>query len=147
MSYAEQVIKDQVIAGLQDPKIKVDLLSHDRVNTWTLPDLVNFVESKESGKLSMAMLGGHGMAARVDRQEQKPPAHNSKFPKKRPKEEVCQTCGRRKHKGKKCIAVDRDCFNCGKQGHLLAVCRMPKKEKKGKATEVTGEKTEEETVE
>ena len=58
VSYAEQVIKDQVIAGLQDPDIKVDVLSHDKVNVWTLPDLVNFVESKETGKLSMAILGG-----------------------------------------------------------------------------------------
>ena len=58
VSYAEQVIKDQVIAGLQDPDIKVDVLSHDKVNVLTLlPDLVNFVESKETGKMSMAIRG------------------------------------------------------------------------------------------
>ena len=122
------------------------MLSHDKVNVWTLPDLVNFVESKETVKFSMAILGGYEMTARVDRQEKKFPFPKEN-PKEKPQEEMCLTSGRRKHEGKQCIAVDRDCFNCGKKGHLSAVCKMPKKEKKAKAVEVTGETTEEEKVE
>ena len=117
-----------------------------RDSVWTLPDLVNFVELKETGKLSMAILGGHGMAARMDRQEKKFPNPKEK-PKEKPQEGTCRTCGRRKHEGRQCIAVDRDCYNCGKKGHLSVVCRMPKKETKAKAAEVTGEKTEGEKIE
>ena len=40
---------------------------------------------------------------------------------------VCYRCGKTNYDQKECCFKDIDCHNCGKRGHIEAVCRLPKK--------------------
>ena len=52
VSYTDEVIKDQVIAGIADLEIQKDVLSHPDSKTFNLEKLLSFVEGKESGMTS-----------------------------------------------------------------------------------------------
>ena len=53
VSYTEKVIKDQVIAGIEDPKIQKDVISNGNGKDSTLENLLCFVEGKESVHTSL----------------------------------------------------------------------------------------------
>ena len=112
---------DQVISGLQDTQIKTDVLSNEQVPKWGLQDLVVFVESKEAGKVSASLMGGHNLAGEVSGgRRTKPPGRDSK--------ESCRSCGRKPHgPGKLFPSVNLESYICGKTRHLTVVCFKNKK--------------------
>ena len=62
--YTDEIIMDQVIAGLADPEIQRDVLSHPNAKDLTLETLLIFIEGKESGQESQGLLadGSTGVA-------------------------------------------------------------------------------------
>ena len=117
--YTDLVVKDQAIAGLVDQTVKTDVLSHDKVNEWTLEELLHFVEGREAGKMSVGLLGGKEPVGAVN--QKKPEARN------RPTHQArCPKCDRGHNKDKVCPADNLECFNCGLKGHVARVCRKKK---------------------
>ena len=115
--YTDEIIMDQVIAGLADPEIQRDVLSHPNAKDLTLETLLIFIEGKESGHTSLnLMAGGRLSAAAVE-----------------PKRKKCRFCGDTHILGRKhCKAAGQTCEKCGKEGHYAKVCksgRRPTEEK------------------
>ena len=50
VSYTDEVIKDQVIAGICDLEIQKDVLSHEDDKNFSLEALLAFIEGKEAGQ-------------------------------------------------------------------------------------------------
>ena len=62
VDYSDIVVRDQVILGCADHDIKLDCLIEKGTNA-SLEEVMAFVESKESGKLSLQQLNGGSDAA------------------------------------------------------------------------------------
>ena len=61
--YTDEVIMDQVIAGIADHEIQKDVLSHPEAAILTLEKLLLFIEGKESGQTSQGLISGGTVAA------------------------------------------------------------------------------------
>ena len=125
VSYTDEVIMDQVIAGIADLEIQKDVLSHPDAENLNLEKLLVFVEGKESGQTSLGLLSGGTVAA-----------SNSE---NKPRERKCRFCGDTHVMGKKfCKAAGQECSKCGKKDHLAKVCRSSKKQETANKTEAAG---------
>ena len=125
VSYTDEVIKDQVIAGIADSEIQKDVLSHPEAKVFDLEKLLSFIEGKESGMTSQGLMSGNKVESVTE-------------PIKKVKN--CKFCGDSHIFGKKnCKAAGKECVNCGKKDHLAKVCRSSKKsEAKVEAAEGAG---------
>ena len=65
VSYAEEVIADQVVRGTADVEIQKDVLSHVDADTWDLENLLKFIEGKESGMASQGLMSSTGASSSV----------------------------------------------------------------------------------
>ena len=65
VSYAEEVIADQVVRGTADVEIQKDVLSHVDADTWDLESLLKFIEGKESGMASQGLMSSTGANSSV----------------------------------------------------------------------------------
>ena len=114
VSYTDEVIKDQVIAGIRDPETQRDMVSQETAENCDLEKLLTFAESKE---VSRSLLNP------VYRQDNREKCQTDVENNKR-----CRYCGNRHSPGKKnCEAADNICENCNKVGHFGKVCRRKKK--------------------
>jgi len=77
VTYTDEVIMDQVIAGIADLQIQKDVLSHPDAANLTLEKLLVFIEGKESGQTSLGLMSGTAAALSVEKQVEKP--KNKKF--------------------------------------------------------------------
>ena len=113
VSYTDEVIMDQVIAGIADLEIQKDVLSHPEAKSFDLEKLLSFIEGKESGLASQGFMSGNRVETASDVKN---------------KDKKCKFCGELHIFGKKnCRAAGKLCDNCGKKGHLAKVCRSKKK--------------------
>ena len=110
VSYADNVTRFKLIAGLTDGEIKEDLLG---MEDKSLEDTVKFVESKESGKRAKGVVGGNtpakvGSVSTPTGKQFKP----------------CTHCGRKNHgssreeREKLCPDYSKSCNNCAGSGHF-----------------------------
>ena len=109
--YTDEVIMDQVIAGIADLEIQKDVLSHPNAKTLTLETLLVFIEGKESGQSSLnLMTGGRGSVSAANLKEKR-----------------CRYCGDTHILGRRhCKAANHLCEKCGKTGHFTKVCKSKK---------------------
>ena len=128
VSYTDEVIKDQVIAGIADLEIQKDVLSHENVKEFTLEKLLLFIEGKEAGHASLNLMSGQSApeVSKVDARDKK-----------------CRYCGDNHTPGKNnCKAAGNKCEKCDKMGHFAKVCRSKAKaQKKKSADSKAGEKS------
>ena len=154
VDYSEEMIRDRLIRGLDDEDIKLDVLGQAN-QEMSLPDTLQLVETKESGKRSANRLDGTTTAtmnSTYKRQNNMPPQqrpNNSRpsFPNNsRPSLEQrdsqyqqtekfasrpCTHCGQTGHASylreriKHCSAYNKQCRKCGIHHHHHSVCRRP----------------------
>ena len=94
--YTEEVLRDVVIRGLEDPEIQLDLLG-DKNQDMTFEEVLRFIEAKEAGKRSASRsIDTHGAEAakssytrnkRMERIQHEPKAGSS----------PCTFCGKKGH--------------------------------------------------
>ena len=143
VDFTDTMIIDVVTRGLDDQEIQQDLLG-DRNQEPCLEEVIQFVESKESGKRSAKrLLDSHAVGAisrynRSKKDEIK--ANNStQFVRRaaainRPTSdphEPCHYCGKRGHgkralpqvRAAECPAYGHECKHCHKRDHFESVCR------------------------
>ena len=128
--YTEEVLRDVVIRGLEDPEIQLDLLG-DKNQDMTFEEDLRFIEAKEAGKRSASrLIDKHGAEAakssytrnkRMERIQHEPKAGSS----------PCTFCGKKGHgrialqdvRRTECPAYNSTCTTCHKKHHFAAVCR------------------------
>ncbi|RLJ22719.1 hypothetical protein DJ031_00325, partial [bacterium endosymbiont of Escarpia laminata] len=134
VNYTEEVLRDVVIRGLEDPEIQLDLLG-DKNQDMNFEEVLRFVEAKEAGKRSASRLvDTHGAEAakssytrkRLDRlQRQHEPRAGSTD------QNPCSYCGKKGHgrnapqdiRRTECPAYNSTCTACHKKHHFEVVCR------------------------
>ena len=94
--YTEEVLRDVVIRGLEDPEIQLDLLG-DKNQDMTFEEVLRFIEAKEAGKRSASrLIDTHGAEAakslytrnkRMERIQREPKSGTS----------PCTLCGKKGH--------------------------------------------------
>ena len=138
VSYMQEYLKDKIVAGLNDGEIKTAVLGHRDVNTWSMDELLLYIEAKEAGKVSVSMMGGTASAAAVSTPAAAA-AVSGGAPRSgtrdKPKEK-CDKCGRSHGGDRTCPAKELKCYNCEKIGHLASKCRQPKVKRKDHAKAV-----------
>ena len=135
VSYANIMLRDALIRGLNDEEIMLGILSEQN-QEMTLEQVLQFVEAKEAGKRSATQLTfqpgtqiTHTDAASSSYQREK--RDNIKHSNQEP----CCYCGRNGHgcsapshvRQKQCPAFNHKCSNCHKPHHMESVCRSKKK--------------------
>ena len=119
--YTDEIIMDQVIAGIADLEIQKDVLSHPDASDLCLEKLLVFIEGKESGQTSLGLISCGTVAASSNVIE-------------KPKDRKCRYCGDVHELGKKnCKAAGTECSKCGRKDHFSKVRRSSKKNEVGNA--------------
>ena len=129
VNYTESIVRDVLARGIADPDIQLDLLG-DKNQNVTLEEVIQFVESKESGKRSASRL--------IDSQAAEAASSSYKKTKQvtlKDKNELCSYCGKKGHgksapariRKKECPAYDNKCGHCSRDHHFESVCRSKDK--------------------
>ena len=132
VSYAEEMVAQQLVAGLRNHEHQAKILSEATVLT-TLKLKVDRLQSLEATDESAtklhAPIGQTNAAAAKSAYKQASP-FNKKVPdaSTQRSDKQCSTCGRTSHYGrsmsfKDCPASKKKCNSCGKEGHFASVCR------------------------
>ena len=115
MSYADNVIKYKLVAGLVDEEIKEDVLGTTDLD---LEATIKMIEGKEGAKKAKQSLA-HSFTGQVSQVG-------------KVKQRNCTHCGRSGHQDSStdreehCPAFDKTCNNCGKKGHIRKKCLSKK---------------------
>ena len=141
--FTDTMIRDVVTRGLEDREIQQDLLG-DRNQEPCLEEVIQFVESKESGKRSAIRLldsPAVGAISRYNRskKDEIKASNSTQFARRaaainRPNSdphEPCHYCGKRCHgkralpqvRAAECPAYGHECNHCHKRDHFESVCR------------------------
>ena len=128
VSYAEEMVAQQLVAGLRNHDHQAKVLSEATVLT-TLKSKVDRLQSLEAtdesaNKLHAPMTQSNAAAAKSSYKQ----AGSKKDPPKKKFDKPCSTCGRTDHYGrsmsfKDCPASKKKCSSCEKEGHFAAVCK------------------------
>ena len=129
INFTEQMVRDTLIRGLEDPEIRQNILGHENQD-MALEAVLKLIEAKESGKRSEASLLG------ADQAHGSSTYKSNKKSQKGSKRPTCMNCGEPCHEGgnslenrkKHCKAFGNQCNNCGKRDHFAKVCFSRKKE-------------------
>ena len=148
INYADDIIRDVVVTGINDTEIQADILGHTNQD-MTLEELVKFIEAKEDGKKSIVLLNpqaASGIKSQFQRQkkqsftaERRPfkyiPPSTKDAKKEKPQTDktpiICSYCGLTGHGNTKsretrkgvCPAIDQQCNKCGIRDHYGRQCR------------------------
>ena len=147
VSYAEEMVAQQLVAGLRNHDHQAKILSEATFLT-SLKLKVDRLQSLEATdesaiKLHAPIVQTNASAAKssykqIGASKKTPDGSKKKFDK------PCTTCGLSDHYGrsisfKDCPAAKKKCNSCGKEGHFTAVCRS----KTSKSAASTNEEEEE----
>ena len=154
VNYAEEMVSNQMIAGLQNHDHQSRILSEiASLETFQLKfDKLVSLETTEkpSSHLQQKPNTTSSMAPQKSQYQRRKFVKRISVPDKRQPqsnedEKNCKGCGRTWHPGGKsmsrsnCPAIDKECLNCGIKGHLQWVCKKPKKNSSAAATEISNE--------
>lgn len=124
VSYSEDMVKSQLIAGLRNPSHQSKVLSEMEVLKTLEPRLLA-LESTERASTHLRPPSEiapihHQQYRRNDNSRKTPPYDFAK-------QKNCAGCGQQLHpKGRSsCPAWQKTCRKCGKPNHFAAVCRSP----------------------
>ena len=134
----DAMIRNRLICGLRNSKIREDLLSC--ADTDTASDVYKLAWTKEMDRSAgngMSQVSGHQSVNHVDRRKQG--QSNNTRPKSFQKNEksgtVCGKCTLRGHVAEKCKVK---CRNCQRIGHIASNCRSKKGKSKVHAVSAQG---------
>ena len=132
VSYADKMIAHQLVKGLSDGEIQEQVMAlAAETPDLDLATIQKFVEAKETGRRSGAIIAGTGGLNRVSDYKnlnQRSRLRSNSQPADLRK---CGWCGKPGHganssaeiREKKCQAFKAKCEKCGKIGHFKAICR------------------------
>ena len=139
VSYAEEMISQQLVTGLRDQQHQSKILSEASTLTTLKAKVerLQILETTEEATTKLQVTTGSSAA-----QQSEAAAAKSKYKqeKSRPREDKskkppttrCKYCGRSSHPSgksmerKNCPAADKKCLSCGTEGHFRAVCLKAK---------------------
>ena len=116
VSYAENMIHDQMICGLVEPIIQEKALSHVE-DSDSLKKSMSYIDTLEKAKHDTLILAGPGGLNRQGTRPAKTEAKGGDQSKV-----VCWGCGARGHWKwtSSCPAKDKGCLGCKKKGYFKA---------------------------
>ena len=121
----EDMLRDRIVIGVNDPNIQRRLLAEPNL---TALEIAQALETAERGSADLQPApAGTAVSVPVNAVGRQRRGVN-KDPVK------CFRCGG-KHLATACKFIDAECFNCGKKGHTYRVCRS-----KGKPSKSTGKR-------
>ena len=128
VSYAEQMVIDQMITGLVDKQIQVEILTK-RDEFKSFQEIFDRITALEIGKQSKVLMSTEGTnysptVNAVDRTRGKKSRMSSTNNMENNK--PCYYCGKPRHPRDKCPARKSTCNNCKKVGHWETVCQQLK---------------------
>ena len=155
INYSEEIVRDVLTRGIADSDIQLDLLG-DKQQDMTLEQVFQFIEAKESGKLSASKIhetSDTAAAARSQYQKakkQSPRKTNAQnfFNKSQisqspvnAEKDICSYCGKTGHgshaptkeRRQLCSAFNHKCKFCSKDHHFESVCRSKLKSQSSNA--------------
>ena len=119
-SYADQMVKDQMIYGLADKDIQQEVLSKDK-QLSTFKQTYDLIEAYELGKLAKSQLD-HRSSSEVNAFRNQQQLSSEK------QATTCSGCGSADHNGqpreRECPAWGERCWKCGKFNHFGRVCQQ-----------------------
>lgn len=149
VSYINEVLKDVLVRGISDSEIQLDLLGHTNQD-MNHEAILNFIETKESGKRSASrLLSSHGVeAARSSyRKINNTPTNIGQrgSPNQINKDDPCSYCGLKGHgirstmniRKLECPAYNKTCNYCKKFHHFESMCRSKMNSSKSPPPKVT----------
>ena len=134
-SYKEKMVAHQLVRGLVDPTIQEQVLSHAASNpNLDLAAIQKFIEAKETGRRSGALIAGTGGLNRVSDYKSQQGRDRVRSSSQPPSTEKCHWCARPGHgargskeiREQKCKAFKAKCENCSIVGHFKAACKKKK---------------------
>ena len=105
-TYLEEALRDRLVCGLRNEAIQRKLLTEADLTLATAQKLSQGMEAAEKNAKSL---------------KQAEPVVNKLSTK------PCYRCGKVNFDQRDCRFKDAECHNCGKRGHIAAVCRSAKK--------------------
>ena len=125
-SYADQMVRDQMICGLYHKDIQQEVFAKDK-QLSTFKETYALIEAYELGKQAKDQLDNRSTSEiNAARSQYKMNQGN--------KVTSCPGCGTSKHNGQpretKCPAWGEQCFQCGKMNHFARVCQQSKEVEK-----------------
>ena len=132
VDYTNHIVRDCVIRGISDDDIRLDVLGNQNQD-MELETLLSFIESKESGKRSLAQLVNSPATNTALSQYRK--SSNAQSVNKSTPSKLCQYCGTSGHgdgsnlclRREKCTAYGQICTSCNRRNHSSSVCRSKNK--------------------
>ena len=128
------LIKDRVIAGMQNNSTRQKLLSERRL---TLEKCLEIARSYEATRIRMKAMQENGDKDTVNRVHKYKKGNRSRKnqgqsnienkSEQKGSFQKCYFCGRDYHKRELCPAKNVTCNNCTRKGHFKAVCKSSKK--------------------
>ena len=148
VSFAEEMVAQQLVAGLRDQEHQSKVLA-EASSLTTLHLKVERLQSLEATEESATKLQVPGTASKsaagkssYKRAGNGGAAKNPPEAKPQQKKEACATCGRKDHYGRSMTFKDcpasqsgKKCKTCGKEGHFASVCKSKSKAAAGKPDE------------
>ena len=125
----------QLVRGLVDPTIQEQVLAHAASNPkLDLPSIQKFIEAKETGRRSGALIAGTGGLNRVSDYKNQKGRERIRSSSQPPSTEKCSWCARPGHgarapreiREQKCKAFKAKCENCSIIGHFKVACKKKK---------------------
>ena len=160
--YSEEMVKHQLVRGLQDPLIQEQVLAHSATEdkSMTFTKTLSLIEAKESGKQDAFALnkGPQGGLNRLSEYKSSQKKHliESRNPvkqegEKSKSEDKCGWCAKTGHgrqseeteRKKSCPAYGKICDKCGRSNHIAVACRS---KVKPSSTDMTSGETGETVV-
>ena len=131
VSYAVEMITDQMIVGLSDSDCQAEILAKgDTLKTFD--NKYDYIVATEKGRLAQTSLTSSSNHQIKSSYRRGITSHPHQPPDK-PKPPGCSGCGDTSHgrgtkrpRNKHCPHWDKTCGKCGKLGHKESVCRGPK---------------------
>ena len=142
VSYADQIIHDQMIRGLVEPIIQEKALSHVKDGD-SLKASVAFINTLEKAKRDMVTLAGPGG---LNRQGAWPGKRTDDKAGGSQSKKTCWGSGVKGHRkwSASCPDEDKECLDCKRKGHLKSECKPRRDGKISEATEIEVADREEE---
>ena len=127
----KESLRDRFICGLRSEGIQKKLLA----KTYTFERAVEIAIAEEAATKDIKEMSQHAIPQinAVKQVSQPRPRRGvyrgaSKMPRQAQARQPCDRCGLKNHTRDKCWYKDKECFKCGKVGHLKSECRSVKKQ-------------------
>jgi hypothetical protein len=142
----DEMIRDRLVCGLNDPVIQKRLLTEG--DGLTLERAITLAQALESAVKDAQALQVHVPVGPQHVFNVTPPKSSFKVRQRADRQTAtCYRCGRIGHNPENCRFKNEICYNCRKVGHISSVCRSKGKGKPSNIRAIEAAHVEEENVE